>query len=64
MTLSKDEEIDAILRDVHRRKQIQHGIINEDGTKIERIRKRPVIISKNPKSYIGDFRKGKKQWVI
>jgi len=60
MTLSKDEEIDAILRDCHRRMQIQHGIINEDGTKIERVRKKPPIFSKDPNSYIGDFSKGKR----
>ena len=56
MSLSKDEEINAILRDHHRRKQIEHGIIDDNGVKIERVRKK-VAQNNNPKSYIGDFRK-------
>ena len=47
--LSKDEQVNALLRDHHRRMQIQHGIISEDGTPIPRVRKKPPVQSKDSK---------------
>jgi hypothetical protein len=60
--LSIEEQENAILRDCHRRMQVQHGIRNEDGTMIERVRKKPPtpVKSKNPKKYFGEFRSKEK----
>ena len=61
MSLSKEEEINAILTDVHRRKQIEHGVTDEQGNKIERGPKSNMVVqSKNPRKYFGEFRSKEK----
>lgn len=37
----EEQEIDKILTECHRNKQIEHGVIDENGNKLPRIRRKP-----------------------